>query len=166
MKEYLKLWATLIIPVWFFDGCANRDPTYQLDENTQLIAIASSEPLSLDYRDPSGDVWFQVHEVNDFLMNETVFTGASERGYFIVPRTDPEPLIFDSQSARDAALQSDFGLTTEDLHPRPWHAGLRGNSFFPYNLIYYGLATAGAGVYVVGRRRQKKTEPNEVVNSE
>src|SRR5690606_33155762 len=115
---------------------------------------------------PSGDVRFQLHEVSDFLMNEAVFTGISERGYFIVPRADPKPSIFDSQSDRDTALRRNFGLTIDDLHPRPWYAGLRGNGFFPYNLIYYGLATVAAGVYVAGRRQHQKTEPGEVVNSE
>ena len=166
MKRFLKLWATLIIPVWFFDACANNDPTYRLDENTQLIAISPASPLSLDYRDSSGQVLFQLDEVSEFLMNETVLTGISERGYFIVPRADPRPSIFDSQSDRDTALRRDFGLTIDDLHPRPWYAGLRGNGFFPFNLIYYALATVGAGVYVLSRRQHPKTEPGEVVNSE
>lgn len=86
MKRFLKLMAVFVYPVFAFDSCSNRDPTYYLDDTSQLIAAWSNDPLTLDYRNESerGGLNSQLHEIGDFRMNENVFTGKTGERFFIV----------------------------------------------------------------------------------
>ena len=139
MKRFLKLMAVFVYPVFAFDSCSNRDPTYYLDDTSQLIAAWSNDPLTLDYRNESepGGLSSQLHDIGDFRMNEKVFTGKTGERFFIVQRTSGATTFFTTESERDVALSRDEALLIGDLRQKPWYSGIRGNAFFPYNLIYY-----------------------------
>lgn len=143
MLRFLKLLAVYVLPVFLFDGCFNRDPAFYLDDRTELIAPWQNAPLTLSYRSdagPSGDS-FQLRDVTEFLMVGSVFTGKTGEDYFMVRSSDGVKQIFSSIAKRDHVLKSQFALEVSELRPEPWYAGMRANHFYPYNLIYYVVAT-------------------------
>ena len=148
MKRFFRLLIIFVLPVWMFDGCVNRDPNYYLDEKSSLGAGSSRSPLTFEFRDrddPSTEP-FQLHDVRDFLMGDSVFTGRSEGNYFfIVQRADGKNNFFATEAGRDAALVRDFSTSINNLRPKPWYSGIRANALFPFNLMYY----LGATVFIV-----------------
>lgn len=149
MFRILKLLAVFVLPVFLFDGCLNRDPAFCLDDKTRLIAPWQTAPLTLSYRsgDSISESRFQLHEISEFMMTGAVFTGKTGGDYFIVRSSDGLKRIFANVAERDRALKSEFALELSELHSVPWHAGMRANYFFPYNLIYYAMTTVLCVVY-------------------
>jgi hypothetical protein len=166
MKRFLKQMAIFVLPVWLFDGCANRDPGYYLDDTSSLGAPWSTAPLTFEFRDrenPDSD-WYQLHDVTDFLMNDSLFTGRTAEEYFIVHRPEGDKYFFRTQGERDAALKRDFSTSVGELRQKPWYSGIRANVFFPWNLLYYVVVTGIiAFVCVLGRRTQPT--PNKRMES-
>lgn len=144
MLRILKLWAVYVLPVFLFDGCLNRDPSFYLDDKTRLIAPWQTAPLTLSYRNdavPSGNS-FQLRDITEFSMAGAVFTGKAGNDYFIVRSSDGLKWIFSNLAERDLALKSEFALEVSEMESVPWYAGMRANSLYPYNLIYYAVAMA------------------------
>ncbi len=138
----------LVFPVWLLDGCLNRDPNLYVDEKYRLIAIAWGEPLTLRVRPLSLEVSKpRMDDVKEFRMGERVLTGQSTNGYFVVDRTSDMRSFYATAADRDASLVSQFGTARGDLKPLPVTAGMRGNFFFPYNLLFYGGAILCIFVY-------------------
>lgn len=147
MARFLKLLAIFVLPVWLFDGCVNRDPTFHLDAKSRLIAPWPTAPLTFDYRDrenPNSER-YQLHDITDFLIGDSVFTGKTGNDFFIVRRSDGHRHLFATESERNAALSRDYSTRISELHPKPWYSAIQANIFFPYNLIYY----FGAGTIIV-----------------
>ena len=143
MKCFLKLMAIFVLPVWLFDGCANRDPSYYLDETSSLIAPWSTAPLTFDYRDrtnPDAER-YQLHDVTEFLISDALFTGRTEGQFFIVRRPSGSKELFATQAERDSALKQDFSTSVSELRGKPWYSGIQANVFYPWNLFYYIAAT-------------------------
>ena len=160
MKRFLLLLAIFVLPVWLFDGCANRDPNYYLDESSRLIAPWSTAPLTLEIqvRSGSGSERVQLPDISEFRMAEPVFTGKTGEDFFLVSRPEGEVVRFATEENRDAALRRDFAITPEALHPKPWYSGIRANLFFPYHLIYYACAT-GMIAFLCFSRHRKRPNP-------
>src|SRR5262245_41195148 len=140
MTRFLKLLAAFILPLWLFEGCVDRDPTFYLDSKSELAAIAATEPLYFQYRDrarPYSES-YQLNNITDFLMDESVFTGMTGNQYFIVRRANGDKMLFDTKAERDFALAQHYSTNISKLHEKPWYSGVQATVFFPYNLIYYG----------------------------
>ncbi|MCB1098586.1 MAG: hypothetical protein KDN22_23640 [Verrucomicrobiae bacterium] len=168
MVRLLKLLGIFVLPVWLLDGCLHRDPLYYLDEKSQLIAPWPSAPLSFDFHDRAGarSGYYQIHDVTEFLMNGSVFTGKTGEEYFVVRRSDGNRTLFATAADRDATLAASYSTKVADLKGIPWHSALRANFFYPYNLIYYLGATCiiaficlrRRGRVPESRRRRKRRE--------
>lgn len=144
-----------------------RDPSYYLDDTSQLIAPWSSAPLTFDFRDranPNSEN-YQLHDVTDFLMSDSLFTGRTDGRFFIVRRPGGEKAFFVTQAERDAALKRDFSMSVSELREMPWYSGIRANVFFPYNLIYYATLT-GFITFVCVPPRKKQPTPNKCMESD
>ena len=154
-KCVLKYLAVLVLPIWLLDGCLNRDPLIYIDKKYRLIG---AWPGDLNLQElPVGRL--HIQDVQDFRMNGTVLTGKCSKGYFIVERATAEQSIYSRIDERDAVLRTKFSTSASDLNELPITAYLRGNFFFPYNLIYYVGATVCIAVYCRKRRGMNPTSP-------
>lgn len=154
MLRMLKLLAVYVLPVFLFDGCLNRDPAFYLDDKSRLIAPWQTAPLTLNYRNGEVDGnRFQLRDVTEFLMAGSVFTGKTVDDYFIVRSSDGLKRVFHSVAERDAALKSEFALEISKMESVPWYAGMKANHLYPYNLIYYAVATGLCLLYWITTRR-------------
>lgn len=158
MTRFLKLMAVFVLPAWMFDGCANRDPCFYLDDKSHLIAPWSTAPLTFDYRDRTNpkSERYQLDDISEFMMTDSIFTGKTAERYFIVNRSSGEKSFYSSVGERDAALERDFGTAVDDLREKPWYSGVRANVFYPYNLAYYFAAIVLIAVTGFIRRRAPK----------
>ena len=151
MKEFLKLLAVLVLPVWLLDGCINRDPLYYLDSKSQLGASWPGGPLYFDYRDRTSlqnyAQGYQLDNITEFLMDDSVFTGMTGNQYFIIRRADGYKVLFDTKAERDAVLAKDYSVNISNLHEKPWYSEIQAGAFFPYDLLYYGSVTILSALY-------------------
>ena len=144
MRRFFKLLAVFLLPPFLLDSCINRDPLYYLDENSKLLAPWPGAPLSFQYstKEEGSGNWYQLGNVEDFLMNDSLFIGKCNSGYFIVQRAGGQQSLFDKLEDRDRVLEIDYKTNVADLAPKPWNSRIVAILFFPINLIYYLFAVA------------------------
>ena len=155
MKRDLSHWKLafkylmfLVFPIWLLDGCLNRDPLFYVDKKYRLIGVAWGQPLQLQIKPVQVEVTQpSIDDVKDFRMTDRVLTGKCMNGHFIVNRTSDDRSFYATPEERDSVLKSRFGISQGDLKPLPATAEMRGNFFFPYNLIFYFTTIALISLY-------------------
>ena len=90
----------LVCP-FLLDHMLNRDPNVYVDQSYRLSASGLDAPMALRYRGPyemprKGPPE-QIWDVTDFRMSDRVFAGNSERGFFIVDRSNDAQLFFETE---------------------------------------------------------------------
>jgi len=158
MVKFFKQMAFFVFfPLCFFDAMLNRDPSYYLDGASRLIASNQIDPITFEFGDRTNpeSERYQLHDITNFLMNDSVFTGKTGDRFFIVQRPSGVKEFFVTQEERDASLERNFSTTIDDLHKKPWYSGIRANVLFPYNLIYYSGMTVMLSIVAALRWRNR-----------
>ena len=162
----------LFLTLTLLDLFANRDPCYYVGQDYLLVASWSAAPLALIHSSDC-DRSFQLHDVSELKIGVDVYIGRAEEHcpslrwhpqstleaqmpdgkYFIVHRGQNAYDLYATAEERDKALMTEYCLPRSELWDMPWYAGLQGNPFFPYDLIYYGaLLLVIAACYRAERR--------------
>jgi hypothetical protein len=127
------------------DGCANRDPSFRIGIDYDLGASWSGQPLCLRYRLPSrspddGLTSFKVEDTTEFQIADIAFRGKSGERFFAVDRRSNSLHWQNSLTEHQSWIAHEFGLADTDFRPLGWWDAQPSDPFFPWNLIYYGIA--------------------------
>lgn len=151
-----------VFPVFLLDGCFNRDPFLKVNDHFYIGASWPGAPIYLDYtnwslkgsEEAAEEMYgeertkafesfrkkkhWQLDDITQFSLSETVIIGNSPKGWFIADLASGELKLFSSISGRDQVLRDIYHLDpVHSFGPPSWLMQVKSNFLWPWVHLYY-----------------------------